>query len=54
MLLLKKEIRLVPLSLLKDGKVILESPLVQIKDVKEAGWWTLYKRSFGMFTKSGK
>lgn len=41
-------------KLIKDGKVILESPLVANKNVKEAGWWTLYKRSFGMFTKSGK
>lgn len=38
----------------KDGKVVLESPLVAKNDVKEAGWWTLYKRSFGMFTKAGK
>jgi D-alanyl-D-alanine carboxypeptidase (penicillin-binding protein 5/6) len=42
------------IKLLKNGKVILESPLVANKSVKEAGWWTLYKRAFGMFTKSGK
>jgi serine-type D-Ala-D-Ala carboxypeptidase (penicillin-binding protein 5/6) len=42
------------IKLLKNGKVILESPLVASKSVKEAGWWTLYKRAFGMFTKSGK
>jgi D-alanyl-D-alanine carboxypeptidase (penicillin-binding protein 5/6) len=42
------------IKLIKDGKVILESPLVANKDVKEAGWWSLYKRSFGMFTKAGK
>jgi D-alanyl-D-alanine carboxypeptidase (penicillin-binding protein 5/6) len=42
------------IKLLKNGKVILESPLVANKNVKEAGWWTLYKRAFGMFTKSGK
>ncbi|MEO2074321.1 MAG: D-alanyl-D-alanine carboxypeptidase family protein [Bacillus sp. (in: firmicutes)] len=42
------------IQLIKDGKVILESPLVANKAVKEAGWWTLYKRSFGMFTKAGK
>jgi len=42
------------IKLVKDGKVILESPLVADKNVKEAGWWTLYKRSFGMFTKAGK
>ncbi|MCM3724471.1 D-alanyl-D-alanine carboxypeptidase [Neobacillus cucumis] len=42
------------IELVKNGKVILESPLVASKSVKEAGWWTLYKRAFGMFTKSGK
>ncbi|MDR6998618.1 D-alanyl-D-alanine carboxypeptidase family protein [Neobacillus niacini] len=42
------------IKLIKDGKVVLESPLVAKTDVKEAGWWTLYKRAFGMFTKSGK
>ncbi|WP_413309044.1 D-alanyl-D-alanine carboxypeptidase family protein [Bacillus sp. 1P10SD] len=42
------------IQLIKDGKVILESPIVAKKAVKEAGWWTLYKRSFGMFTKAGK
>ncbi|MEH7303382.1 MULTISPECIES: D-alanyl-D-alanine carboxypeptidase family protein [Neobacillus] len=42
------------IKLMKDGKVILESPIVAKKAVKEAGWWTLYKRSFGMFTKAGK
>ncbi|MFJ5715663.1 D-alanyl-D-alanine carboxypeptidase family protein [Neobacillus sp. NPDC093127] len=41
------------IKLMKDGKVILESPLVAKKEVKEAGWWNLYKRSFGMFTKAG-
>ncbi|MBV7507204.1 D-alanyl-D-alanine carboxypeptidase [Bacillus sp. sid0103] len=42
------------LKLIKDGKVFVESPLLASEDVKEAGWWTLYKRSFGMFTKAGK
>lgn len=42
------------IELIKNGKVILESPLVANRSVKEAGWWTLYKRAFGMFTKSGK
>lgn len=42
------------IKLIKDGKVVLESPLVAKTDVKEAGWWTLYKRAFGMFTKSEK
>jgi serine-type D-Ala-D-Ala carboxypeptidase (penicillin-binding protein 5/6) len=42
------------IKFVQDGKVILESPLVASKDVPEAGWWTLYKRAFGMFTKSGE
>lgn len=42
------------IKLIKGEKVILESPLVAREAVKEAGWWSLYKRSFGMFTKAGK
>jgi len=42
------------IRLIRDGKTILESPLVANKEVNEAGWWTLYKRAFGMFTKAGK
>ncbi|MCM3566724.1 D-alanyl-D-alanine carboxypeptidase family protein [Neobacillus mesonae] len=42
------------IKLIKDGKVVLESPLVAKKSVKEASWWTLYKRAFGMFTKAGE
>jgi serine-type D-Ala-D-Ala carboxypeptidase (penicillin-binding protein 5/6) len=40
------------LKLVKDGKVLSESPLVASEDIKEANWWKLFKRSFGMFTKS--
>jgi serine-type D-Ala-D-Ala carboxypeptidase (penicillin-binding protein 5/6) len=40
------------IKLIKDGKVLSQSPLVANQDVKEAGWWKLFKRSFGMFTKS--
>ncbi|HWJ79969.1 MAG TPA: D-alanyl-D-alanine carboxypeptidase family protein [Niallia sp.] len=36
----------------KDGKVLVSSPLVSQKEVKEAKWWTLFKRSAGMFTKT--
>lgn len=42
------------IKFIKSGKVVLESPLVASKDVTEAGWWTLYKRAFGIFTKAGK
>ncbi|MFD2445923.1 D-alanyl-D-alanine carboxypeptidase family protein [Bacillus sp. CGMCC 1.16607] len=40
------------IKLVKDGKVLTESPLVSNEDVKQAGWWKLFKRSFGMFTKT--
>jgi len=36
----------------KDGKTLIESPLVAQKEIKEAGWWKLFKRSVGMFTKT--
>ena len=39
------------LEIIKDGKIIVKSPLVSSVDVKEATWWQLYKRSFGMFSK---
>jgi serine-type D-Ala-D-Ala carboxypeptidase (penicillin-binding protein 5/6) len=42
------------IKLIKNGEVFLESPLIANENIKEAGWWTLYKRSFGMFTKAGK
>ncbi|WP_077213868.1 D-alanyl-D-alanine carboxypeptidase family protein [Bacillus dakarensis] len=42
------------IKLVKDGITIVESPLVAKEKVEEAGWWTLFKRSFGMFTKSGE
>ncbi|MGG0740156.1 D-alanyl-D-alanine carboxypeptidase family protein [Niallia taxi] len=37
---------------IKDGKIIVESPLVSQTEIKEAGWWTLFKRTAGMFTKT--
>lgn len=40
------------IKLVKDGITLVESPLVAKENVEEAGWWTLFKRSFGMFTKS--
>jgi serine-type D-Ala-D-Ala carboxypeptidase (penicillin-binding protein 5/6) len=40
------------IKLVKNGKVLSESPLVASEDVKEASWWKLFKRSFGMFTKT--
>lgn len=37
---------------IKDGKTVVESPLVSQTEIKEAGWWTLFKRTAGMFTKT--
>ncbi|MFD2214164.1 D-alanyl-D-alanine carboxypeptidase family protein [Metabacillus endolithicus] len=48
----KKGDELGALQLLKDGKVIAESELIAEKDIDEAGWWTLFKRVMGNFTKS--
>lgn len=42
------------IKLVQNGKVLLESPVVAKKNVQEAGWWTLYKRAFGMFTRAGE
>lgn len=50
----KKGDKVGTLKLIQDGKVLVKSPLVAKEDSKEANWWTLYKRSIGMFTKSGK
>lgn len=40
------------LTLIKDGKVLVESPLVAKEDSSEASWWTLFKRSMGLFSKT--
>jgi D-alanyl-D-alanine carboxypeptidase (penicillin-binding protein 5/6) len=39
------------LQLVNKGKVVMESPLVANETVKNATWWELYKRSFGMLSK---
>ncbi|MRX74294.1 D-alanyl-D-alanine carboxypeptidase [Bacillus lacus] len=49
----KKGDRLGTLTLKRNGETIAESPLVAEKDVKPAGWWHLFKRVMGEFTKSG-
>ncbi|WP_121611945.1 D-alanyl-D-alanine carboxypeptidase family protein [Mesobacillus foraminis] len=42
------------LKLIQDGKTMVESQLVASKAVKEANWWQLYKRAFGMFSRAGQ
>lgn len=41
------------LKLMKDGKTLAETQLVADEAVEKASWWSLYKRSFGMFTRAG-
>ncbi|MCU9613765.1 D-alanyl-D-alanine carboxypeptidase [Caldibacillus lycopersici] len=38
-------------TIYKNGKVLSESDIIAEEDVDSATWWTLFKRSFGMFTK---
>ncbi|QQZ10970.1 D-alanyl-D-alanine carboxypeptidase family protein [Heyndrickxia vini] len=49
---IKKGDQIGTITVKKDGKILVQSKLVANKDVKQAGWWKLFKRSFGMFTKS--
>ena len=38
------------LQIKKEGKVYVESPIVAKEAIKQASWWQLYKRAFGMFS----
>lgn len=49
---LKKGEKIGVLKVKKDGKELVEVPLVAKENVKKASWWHLYKRAFGMFTKT--
>ncbi|MBS4194557.1 D-alanyl-D-alanine carboxypeptidase family protein [Lederbergia citri] len=40
------------LTITQNGKTLTHTKLVAEKNVKKATWWELYKRTFGMFTKS--
>ncbi|OCA83633.1 D-alanyl-D-alanine carboxypeptidase [Pradoshia sp. D12] len=50
---IKKGDQLGVLKMMRDDKVISETPLIASKDVKRASWFDLFKRSFGMFTHTG-
>jgi serine-type D-Ala-D-Ala carboxypeptidase (penicillin-binding protein 5/6) len=50
---IKKGDKVGTLVIKNNGKKVLESDLVAKRDVSEASWWQLYKRSFGMFSKVG-
>ncbi|MBO0995325.1 D-alanyl-D-alanine carboxypeptidase family protein [Bacillus sp. SD088] len=49
---LKKGEKIGVLKVKKDGKELVEVPLVAKGNIKKASWWHLYKRAFGMFTKT--
>ena len=36
----------------KNGEKLIQSPLVAKEDIDKASWWDLFKRSFGMFSKT--
>ncbi|MEK3797626.1 D-alanyl-D-alanine carboxypeptidase family protein [Peribacillus sp. FSL H8-0477] len=40
------------LKIIKDGKLVVESPIVAKEKIEKASWWELYKRVFGMFTQT--
>ncbi|MBS4199561.1 D-alanyl-D-alanine carboxypeptidase [Bacillus sp. FJAT-49732] len=40
------------LTITENGKTLAQTKLIAEKNVKKATWWELYKRTFGMFTKS--
>lgn len=51
---IKKGDKIGTLQLLQEGNVVSTTPLVAKEDVEEASWWKLFKRTMGMFTKSGE
>lgn len=48
---IKKGDEIGKIVLIKNGKVLSENSAIAAENVKPATWWTLYKRSFSMFTK---
>ncbi|MEI2358267.1 D-alanyl-D-alanine carboxypeptidase family protein [Mesobacillus zeae] len=42
------------IKLMHNGKTLAESPLAAKETVPAANWWQLYKRAFGMFTRTGE
>ncbi|WLR53252.1 D-alanyl-D-alanine carboxypeptidase family protein [Bacillus tianshenii] len=48
----KKGDKVGTLTYMKDGKTLVESPLVAAADVEAASWWQLFKRVLGSFAKA--
>ncbi|WP_051024227.1 MULTISPECIES: D-alanyl-D-alanine carboxypeptidase family protein [Bacillus] len=42
------------LTVKKDGKTIVSSPIVAKETIDKATWWQLFKKSMGLFTHGGK
>lgn len=40
------------LTISKEGKELIQVPLISSENIEKASWWDLFKKSFGMFTKS--
>ncbi|CAN7338915.1 D-alanyl-D-alanine carboxypeptidase family protein [Rossellomorea sp. LjRoot5] len=51
---IKKGDKVGTVVVMNKGKKVVVSTLVAKKNVNEASWWELYKKSFGLFTKVGK
>ncbi|UII54708.1 D-alanyl-D-alanine carboxypeptidase [Cytobacillus spongiae] len=51
---IKKGAPIGTIQFVKDNQTLVESPLVAKEEIKEASWWILFKRAFGMFTKVGE
>lgn len=42
------------LTVKRDGKVVVETPIVASETIEAASWWKLFKDTFGQFSKTGK
>jgi D-alanyl-D-alanine carboxypeptidase (penicillin-binding protein 5/6) len=49
---IKKGDQVGTLKIEKDGKTMINSPLLAKENIEKASWWQLFKRSFGIFTKT--
>lgn len=49
---IKKGDQIGTLTIEKNGKTLVKSPLLAKENIEKASWWNLFKRSLGMFTKA--
>ena len=50
---IKKGDEIGSLIIKKDGKVVVDSPIVAKESIDQANWWQLFKKSMGLFTHGG-